>query len=119
MSDAIIFRGLRAEARIGVTPEERAEPQFLRIDLELERDLSRASASDDLADTVDYSAVTRRVVEIAGQNEVALLERLGELIAQDLLSDDNLERVTVVLGKERPPIPEEVEAVQVRLVRQR
>lgn len=119
MSDAIIFKGLRAEGRIGVTAGERATPQALRIDLELERDLTAPGASDDLRDTVDYSAVTAQVVELVRDNEVALLEKLAEAIAEHLLADNNLERVTVVVGKERPPIPEEVHSVQVRIVRQR
>ncbi|MFP5298230.1 MAG: dihydroneopterin aldolase [Actinomycetota bacterium] len=119
MSDAIVFKGLRAQGRIGVTAEERATPQYLRIDLELETDLGAAGGSDALGDTVDYSAVTAGVVELVRDNEVALLERLAELIAEHLLADDNLERVTVVVGKEEPPIPEEVHSVQVRIVRQR
>lgn len=119
MSDSIVFKGLRAQSRIGVTPEERAEPQGLIIDLQLDMDLRPAGASDDLADTVDYSAVTQEVVALAGDSEVLLLERLAQLIADRLLADKRLTGVTVVVGKEAPPIPEEVEGVTVRIVRQR
>ena len=43
--------------RHGVSDEERGGPQLIEVDVELEADLSRAGASDDLAETVDYGRV--------------------------------------------------------------
>ena len=62
----IALRGMRFEGRHGVSDDERAYPQVIEVDLELEADLDRAARSDDLGDTVDYGPLvelTRAVVE--------------------------------------------------------
>ena len=51
MSDTIRLAGMRFEGVHGVSDEERQLPQLLEVDLEVAADLSRAAASDDLADT--------------------------------------------------------------------
>lgn len=119
MTDSISFKGLRAKGRIGVTAEERAAPQGLIVDLELELDLGPSGRSDDLEDTIDYSRITGGVARLIEETETLLLEHLAQKIADHLLTEPKLDRVTVVLGKERPPIPEEVDGVSVRIVRQR
>ena len=55
--DRISVRGMLFLARHGVTLDERLEPQPFEVDVELHKDLSGASASDELADTIDYSAL--------------------------------------------------------------
>ena len=47
----------------GVLPEEQVRPQPFEVDVELLVDLRAAGASDDLADTVDYGAVSDAVSE--------------------------------------------------------
>ncbi len=53
MDDRIELRGLRVSAFCGVLPEEKARRQPFEVDLDVHADLSTASASDDLADTID------------------------------------------------------------------
>lgn len=117
--DAIIFKGLRAQARIGAFDWEREKPQTLIVDLMLERDLSEPGSSDDLVDTIDYGAVTKGMVEFIGSVEVRLLEHLAEVIARKLLEETDVVRVTVEIAKLKPPITEEVDSVSVRIVRAR
>ena len=57
------------------------------VDLELERDLTVAGRSDQLADTVDYGAVYQVVREVMEGPPRNLLERLAEDIAQRLLEE--------------------------------
>jgi len=66
VSDRISVRGMRFLGRHGVTLEERMEPQPIEVDVDLETDLYAPAASDELADTLDYSAVfelVRGIVE--------------------------------------------------------
>jgi dihydroneopterin aldolase len=119
VTDRIRFTGLVAPCRIGVTPEERALPQNVVIDIELEIDLNKAAASDDLSHTVDYSEVTKAVVDLCGAQEVALLERLAQLIVDRMFADNRVTGVSVEVGKEIPPIPESVQGVSVRIERSR
>ena len=60
--DRIVLHDIIVQGRHGAYAQEREQPQTLRIDLVLQLDLSRAAASDDLADTLDYADVYRRIV---------------------------------------------------------
>lgn len=101
----IRIEGIEAFAHHGVLPEERAQGQTFRIDVELVPTSDRACDTDALADAVDYGAVAERVHARATGNPVDLLERLAELIAADLLEAFPVERVVVAIHKPQAPIP--------------
>lgn len=84
--DKIFIRGLELEAIVGVHGWERQLPRPLLVDLELGVDTREAAASDQVRDAVDYDAVSRRVVELAGQRQPALLETLAETLARELFA---------------------------------
>ena len=116
----ILIRGLRVLAHVGVPEAERAQPQPLSIDLALFVDLGAAGRSDDVADTVDYGAVSVAVADAVATEPVALLERLAAVAADAVLDlDPRTTAVTVTVTKLRPPIPRDVEAAAVRLHRER
>ena len=104
MTDVIELRALRLVAIVGVLPEERAQGQDFRIDVDLVPTSDRACDTDALGDAVDYGAVTERVVAIATGDPVDLIERLADLIAVDLLAAFPIERVTVAVHKPHAPI---------------
>lgn len=119
MSDRITLRGMRFPGRHGVTPEERAEPQPFEVDLVLRFDLSRAAASDDLVDTVDYASVfetTRRIVLGRSFN---LIEALAAAIGDAVLAEHPVDDVEVRLRKPKAPLPGAFETVEVRIRRRR
>jgi dihydroneopterin aldolase len=65
-------------ASVGVLPEERSRRQPLELDLVLTATLAPAGASDALADTVDYGAVTDAVVAACSSSGIYdLLEAPG------------------------------------------
>jgi len=97
--DAIEVRGIRAWGHHGADPGEQDVAQPIDVDVLLELDLRAARASDALADTVDYAALHARVVALVGRERCALLERLGELILDELTADPRIERATVTLAK--------------------
>jgi dihydroneopterin aldolase len=117
MMDAIVVEGLRAPTRIGVTNEERAQPQVVIVDLVLHTDLGAAATSDELGDTVDYSTVTTRVADLLASTEAKLLEHLAQRIADSMLALGGIQKVTVEVAKESPPIEEETGRVGVRIER--
>ena len=117
MSDRITVRGMRFEGRHGVTPEERAEPQPFEVDLVLRFDLSRAAASDQLGDTVDYASVfatTRRIVE---ERSFQLIEALAAAIGDAVIAEHAVDDVEVRLRKPKAPLPGPFETVEVRIRR--
>ncbi|MGC2243811.1 MAG: dihydroneopterin aldolase, partial [Candidatus Aquilonibacter sp.] len=88
--DRIVLHDIVVQGRHGVYAQEREQPQTLRIDLVLQLSLSRAAASDDLADTIDYADVHRRIVEIVQTHSYALLERLAAVILDEVAADDRI-----------------------------
>lgn len=117
MSDHILISGLRVETRVGWTDEERATPQFVLVDLDLEIDTEVSSASDDLRDTVDYAGVISDVARHVSARETRLLERLAAEVAEMVSAVNGVKRVSVEIGKEVVPVPEEVDRVAVRVER--
>lgn len=119
MSDRITLRGLRFLGRHGVELEERLEPQPFEVDLVLRGDLSAAAASDDLADTVDYSAVFTLVGEVVEGRSYRLIEALAGAIANAVLTAHPIDDVEVRVRKPKAPLPGAFETVEVRLRRRR
>src|ERR1039458_8311237 len=62
--------------RVGVPDAERAQPQRLLLTVEMEADLSAAAKSDSIADTIDYFAVTQRLLKFGAGREWKLIEKL-------------------------------------------
>ena len=79
--NAIFIHDLRVATRIGVYAWERAMPQTIRIDLDIELPSARAFTTGELADALDYSAVVERVKAFARTNPHPLLERFTEAVA--------------------------------------
>ena len=78
----VYIRGLRAQAVIGVYEWERHIRQTLVLDLEMASDTARAAASDQIADALDYAALSGRVVALVEASEYQLLETLAEAVAR-------------------------------------
>ena len=66
------------ETVIGIYDWERKIKQFVCIDLELGTDISNASNSDVIDDTVDYKAVSKTLKSFIGDSEFQLIEALAE-----------------------------------------
>ncbi len=99
MSDRIRIADLRASGIIGVHEWERNTPQELRLHIDLYLDLSAAGASDELAQTIDYSAVAARVRELVAQLQARLIEHLAAQIAQRLLDEFPLTALEIQVDK--------------------
>lgn len=117
MSDRITLRGMRFLGRHGVTLEERMEPQPIEVDVELRVDLARSEASDELADTVDYSAVYGEVAAIVEGQSFRLLEALAGAIARAVLGGHPVREVEIRVRKPKAPLPGAFETVEVSLRR--
>jgi dihydroneopterin aldolase len=104
MSEKIIIERLEFRGRCGVTLEERARPQPLAVDLELDCHLERAGQSDDLTHTIDYANVAHRVVEIGIEKEAHLLESVAERLLDMLFAEFAVLRVRLWIRKLNPPM---------------
>ena len=85
--------------RVGVPDAERAQPQRLLLTIEMESDFSKAFKSDSIADTIDYLAVTQRLLKFGDGKSWKLIERLAADIADMILSEFEPQSVTVGVKK--------------------
>jgi dihydroneopterin aldolase len=97
--DRIFLRGLAAECIIGFIEWERRVKQTVVVDLELPVDCRRAAATDDVADTVDYKRVAKRVLAYIEASEFKLVETLAHRLALLLLEEFGVEWARVSLNK--------------------
>ena len=102
--DRIELRGLRVFARHGVLDAERRDGQEFVIDAVLWLDTRPAAGSDDLSKTVDYGALANRLVRLAEEPPVRLIETLAERLAADCLSEPLVAEVEITVHKPQAPI---------------
>jgi dihydroneopterin aldolase len=92
--------GLEVSCTIGVTERERASPQRLSINLGLAVDFSAVGSSDEIADTVDYRLVSRRVVAEIEKSSLQLIETLAAHLGRTILAEfPRVERVAIEVWK--------------------
>jgi dihydroneopterin aldolase len=107
------IRGLRVYAHHGVRDFERERGQPFVIDVWLVPRRSPAGLTDDLADAVNYSEVCDRVAELAAGGPYQLLERLANVIADDLGERYPVSAMRVRVAKPHAPVKHDVAEVAV------
>jgi 7,8-dihydroneopterin aldolase/epimerase/oxygenase len=100
--NTIFVHELRVETRIGVYAWEQHVAQPLIIDLELALPSTKAFASDDFADALDYAAVVKRVQAFAANHPHKLLERFAEALADLVRNEFGSPWVRVSVAKLAP-----------------
>ncbi len=121
-ADRIILTGMQFYGFHGVNPEERSLGQPFIVDLDAELDLSAASESDRLPDTVSYTALYRVVKSVMEGEPRNLLEAAAGAIAGRVLEQHtSVVGIRIRVQKPRPPIKGSViesAAVEIYRVRQ-
>lgn len=112
--DTIIIKDLEVYYHVGVPDEERARPQRLLMTLEVEHDFREAVAADDVGATIDYDALSRRLLAFGDECHWRLIETLAHDIAAMVLDDFQARKVTVVVKKF---VISQAEHVAVRITR--
>ena len=97
--DKVFIEGLEIEALIGIYDWERRIRQVLRFDLEMALDNRVPAASDDIADTLDYKAVSKRLIEFVGQSGFGLVETLAERCAAIVIEEFGVQWLRLKLSK--------------------
>ena len=90
---------LAVSYHVGVPDAERAQPQRLLLTVDMETDFSAAAQSDSIADTIDYYAVSQRLLQFGAGREWKLLEKLAADICEMVLTEFKPQSVTVEVKK--------------------
>jgi len=117
MADNIVLQGVSARGNHGVLDFEKRDGQVFLVDVMISADLERAGRTDDLAATVNYAEVAADVVARITGPSFDLIERLAEVIADDVLRHDLVDAVEVVVHKPQAPVGQPFTDVQVRVER--
>ena len=117
VADKVFITGLRATAVIGIYDWEREIRQNLQLDLEMQTDVRRAAASEDIADALDYEKISNRVRDFVEQSEFLLVETLAEQLAGLLIAEFNVPWLRLSVHK--PDAIEFADEVGVVIERQR
>lgn len=119
MADRIELRGLTVHGRHGVYEFERDRGQEFVVDIVAWIDLVDAAASDDLADTYDYTALATRAAGIVAGPPRNLIETVGAEIAEFVMDDERVHAVEVTVHKPNAPIEQQFADVAVVIRRSR
>ena len=114
--DTITIHELEVWYHVGVPDAERAKAQRLLLTVELTHDFTAAAAADDLPRTIDYYAVTQRLLSYGDGRSWRLIEKLASDIAGTILGEFQPARVSVEVKKFIIP---EARHVAVRVTRNR
>lgn len=117
--DRIHVRAIRCSGRVGVTEQERRQLQRIDVDVEIEGDLTAAAASDEIDDTIDYTAVVEAVRTVVEGSAANLIETLGGRICERLLEDSRVGEVDVTVTKYPVDLAGMLDSVSVRMRRRR
>lgn len=85
--DLVFIEDLRIQTVIGIYDWEREITQTVSLDLQMAFDISPAGKSDDIADTLDYKAVSKRLIQFVEASEFQLVEALAERCANIVLEE--------------------------------
>ena len=97
--DRIFLSELKVDTIIGIWEWERRIRQTVVIDLEMSADITKAAASDDVADTLNYKSVAKRVQEFVAESSFQLVETLAERIAEIIRDEFGIAWVRVRVDK--------------------
>ena len=97
--DKIFLNELKVDAIIGIWEWERRIRQTVVIDLEMSADIAKAAATDDIADTLNYKAVAKRIQDFVAASEFQLVETLAERIAAIVRDEFSVDWVKVRVNK--------------------
>jgi dihydroneopterin aldolase len=97
--DRILIKDLEVFYRVGVPDEERRAPQRLLLTVELEHDFTVAAKTDNLAATINYFAVSQRLLAFGKNREWKLIETLAVEIAETILREFSPAAIEVEVKK--------------------
>jgi len=115
--DIIEISNLRCYGYVGYFPEEKVLGQWFEVNARISYDLARAGQTDQLTDTLNYAEVIELIKEKIVKSQFALIERLAQVIAQDILEIPLVTEVKLKLTKLSPPIADFSGQVSVEITR--
>jgi dihydroneopterin aldolase len=97
--DIVFIEDLRIQTVIGIFDWEREITQTVSLDLQMAFDIHDAGKSDNIADTLDYKAVAKRLIQFVEASDFQLVEALAEHCANIVLTEFPVSWLQLKLSK--------------------
>jgi 7,8-dihydroneopterin aldolase/epimerase/oxygenase len=97
--DIIFLGGLQIETIIGIYDWERETRQTVILDIEMAFDIQKAAETDDIEYTLDYKAVSKRIIAFVETSSFFLVEKLTVEIANIIRNEFDVPWVKITLNK--------------------
>jgi len=97
--DIIFIHGLQANCVVGVFEWEKNISQKIILDLDLAFDIKPAAISDKLEDTLNYKAVSEKLIEMLEASRFDLIETMAEEAAKFVLQNFDVKWIRLRLDK--------------------
>ena len=97
--DKVFIEALEIECVIGIYDWERKIRQPVVFDIEMAFDNTGPAATDDIKDTLDYKAVSKRLIQFVSESDFGLVESLAERCAAIILDEFGVRHVRLKLAK--------------------
>lgn len=97
--DIVFVSDLDIETVIGIFDWEREIKQTVRLNIEMNADVAKAALTDHIDDTLDYKAVSKRLIGFVESAEFGLVETLAERCAEIILNEFPVQWVRLKLDK--------------------
>jgi len=97
--DKVFIEALEIECVIGIYDWERKIKQPIVLDIEMGFDNRKPAATDDIADTLDYKAVSKRLIQFVSESDFGLVETLAERCCAIILEEFGVEHLKLKLSK--------------------
>jgi dihydroneopterin aldolase len=97
--DRVFIEALEIDCVIGIYDWERKIRQPVVLDIEMDFDNRIPAASDAIEDTLDYKAVSKRLIDFVGNSSYGLVEALAEACCRIIVDEFGVARVRLKLSK--------------------
>jgi 7,8-dihydroneopterin aldolase/epimerase/oxygenase len=113
--DQIKLANVKLHPRIGVTLEERRNPQECEADLTIWGDFEAAAATDSIDKSIDYCRVLDEMHNVAGERDYVLIETLAYRITRSILQKFPINRVKIRLRKRPASLRNQIDFVEIEV----
>lgn len=97
--DIVFIEDLRIDTVIGIYDWERRIRQTIALDIEMAFDNKKPAMTDRIEDTLDYKAVSKRLISFVESSSFQLVETLAERCAEIILSEFSVSWLRLKLAK--------------------
>ena len=97
--DIVFIEDLRIDTIIGIYDWEREVKQTIALDIEMAADNTKAAASENIDDALNYKAVAKRMIAFTEESQFQLVETLSERLVAIIIDEFNVPWCRLKLSK--------------------